>query len=265
MKQPALNWEGATRARVYDLLHRGTPGDVAFYRHVCAGAGSVLELGCGSGRVLVELARAGLCVTGLDHDPAKLARAAVELEREGLSGPRLVEGDMTSFSLGAHFERVLVPYNALCALPNDEAVLGCFRSTALHLAPGGRLWFDVYSVEDAVLDEPLLDEESADAFVQTLSAVDAEGRVDVWECEQQLPEPRRVDIHYRYELTPPTGGPPTELSDCIQHLLLPPRRVRELLAEAGFEVVAEHGDFDPAPLDEDSQTFIVGAALRERT
>ncbi|MEZ4265483.1 MAG: hypothetical protein R3F39_03820 [Myxococcota bacterium] len=74
--------------------------------------------------------------------------------------------------------------------------------------------------------------------------------------------PRRVDIHYRYELTSPKGGPATELSDCIQHLLLPPRRVRELLAEAGFDILAEHGDFDPAPLSDDSQTFIVGATPR---
>lgn len=262
MNQPAPAWEPAARARVYDLLHRGTPGDVAFYRHVCAGAASVLELGCGSGRVLVELARAGLAATGLDLDPAKLARAAAELEREGLSDARLVEGDMTRFSLGERFERIIIPYNALCALPSDEAVLACFRAVAAHLAPGGRLWFDVYSVDDAVLDEPDLDEESADDFAQTLSAVDAEGRVDVWESERQLRTPRRVDIHYRYELTPPRGGPATELSDCIQHLLLPPRRVRELLAEAGFDILAEHGDFDPAPLGDDSQTFIVGAALR---
>ncbi|MEZ4265484.1 MAG: class I SAM-dependent methyltransferase [Myxococcota bacterium] len=80
MNQPATAWEPAARARVYDLLHRGTPGDIAFYRHVCAGAASVLELGCGSGRVLVELARAGLTMTGLDHDPAKLARAVAEPE-----------------------------------------------------------------------------------------------------------------------------------------------------------------------------------------
>jgi SAM-dependent methyltransferase len=262
VNQPAISWESSARARIYDLLHRGTPGDIAFYRHVCAGAASVLELGCGSGRVLVELARAGLTVTGLDHDPAKLARAAVELQRERLSGPRLVEGDMASFDLAERFDRVLVPYNALCALPNDEAVLACFRAAALHLAPGGRLWFDVYSVDDAVLDEPTLDEESEDEFAQTLSAVDAEGRVDVWESERQLRIPRRVDIHYKYELTPPKGGPATELSDCIQHLLLPPRRVRELLAEAGFDILAEHGDFDPAPLDDVSQTFIVGATLR---
>jgi SAM-dependent methyltransferase len=255
-------WESAARARVYDLLHRGTPGDVAFYRHVCAGAGEVLELGCGSGRVLVELCRAGLTMTGLDLDPAKLARAGAELSREGLAGATLVEGDMADFALGRRFDRVIIPYNALCALPSDEAVLGCLASVARHLAPGGRLWFDVYTVDDAILDEPCFDEELADAFAQTLSAVDAEGRVEVWESEAQTREPRRVDIHYRYELRPLGGGPLVELEDCIPHLLLPPRRLRAMLREAGFDVVAEHGDFDPAPLDDDSATYIVGAALR---
>ena len=54
-------------AELYALTHRGTAGDVGFYRRACAGASSVLELGCGSGRLLKRLARPGRQLVGLDR------------------------------------------------------------------------------------------------------------------------------------------------------------------------------------------------------
>lgn len=254
-----MSWEQAARARAFDLVHRGTPGDVAFYRHVCAGAEAVLELGCGSGRILVELARAGLAVTGLDLDAARLERARAELQREGCTGARLVHGDMTRLALGERYDRVLIPYNALCALADDRAVLDCLRGAARHLRPGGSVWFDVYAVEDSLMDEPHGDAGDEEELELILSAVDAQGRVDVWEREHQHADPRRIDLIYRYELGGQAGEPTRAVDEIISHLLLPPVRLRALLAEAGLRIHQEYGDFDPAPLTEESPAFIVGA------
>ena len=66
-------------ARLFSLLHTGSPGDVDFYTAACRGAGSVLELGCGFGRLLAPLAQAGLQVTGVDSDPAMLQLARKNL------------------------------------------------------------------------------------------------------------------------------------------------------------------------------------------
>jgi 2-polyprenyl-3-methyl-5-hydroxy-6-metoxy-1,4-benzoquinol methylase len=70
-------------AELYELVHRGTEGDVAFYRQTCADARSVLELGCGYGRLLEPLAELGIDVTGLERDPELLARAAGPASRAG--------------------------------------------------------------------------------------------------------------------------------------------------------------------------------------
>ena len=56
-------------AKLYSLVHRGTPGDVPFYREACADAGAILELGCGYGRILEALAMPDRLLIGLDRDP----------------------------------------------------------------------------------------------------------------------------------------------------------------------------------------------------
>ena len=79
----------------------------------------VLELGCGYGRLLGELAGTGATVTGVDSDPAMLRLA--EERRSALpaaasSRIRLRLGDMTTFRRGEKFDRVLVPFKGLYCL-----------------------------------------------------------------------------------------------------------------------------------------------------
>src|SRR5271165_7218240 len=75
--------------------------------------GPVLELGCGTGRMLVPLAQAGLHVTGLDISQRMLERAAekrARLEAAQHDRVRLVQGDMTLFDLGEQFPLVIIPF-----------------------------------------------------------------------------------------------------------------------------------------------------------
>ena len=70
-------------ARYYDLSHQSLVEDIPFLLRVAAETGGpALELGCGSGRLLVPLARAGYAVTGVDNSPEMLARAELRLAGE---------------------------------------------------------------------------------------------------------------------------------------------------------------------------------------
>jgi SAM-dependent methyltransferase len=97
------------------------------------GARSVLDAGCGTGRVAVELARRGLDVVGVDVDPGMIARARA-------AAPDLpwVLGDIASVDLGRTFDAVLLAGNVMIFLERgtEGAVL---RNMARHLAPGGHL------------------------------------------------------------------------------------------------------------------------------
>jgi ubiquinone/menaquinone biosynthesis C-methylase UbiE len=130
----------------YDRHSPGLAGDVAFY---CALAeetgGRVLELGCGTGRISLAIARSGIPVIGLDNAPAMLA--AARQKGDDCSNPRWVEADMRDFSLGQRFGLILIPYRGfqhLDSFADRESTLACI---VRHLNLGGRLALDLTNPE----------------------------------------------------------------------------------------------------------------------
>lgn len=100
---------------------------------VSLGPGSVLDAGCGTGRVAAELARRGIEVVGADRDASMLATA-----RERAPSVEFVEADVADLDLGRVFDVVVMAGNVPLFCEPDrrrELVGGCAR----HLGPGGRL------------------------------------------------------------------------------------------------------------------------------
>ena len=126
----------------------GERGDVAFYVEEARRAGSpVLDLACGTGRVLIPVAHAGVPVVGLDKSAAMLAAARKKVARLPEATRRrieLIEGDMRSFSLDRRFDLVIIPFRSFLHLmtPADQRrALGRIRD---HLADEGRLVFNIF-------------------------------------------------------------------------------------------------------------------------
>jgi ubiquinone/menaquinone biosynthesis C-methylase UbiE len=95
----------------YDILTSGLEGDLDFYVGLAREAEPpVLELGCGTGRVAIPIARAGVQIVGLDSSPPMLAKA--QERSNGLTNVRWVEGDMREFDLPDRFGLVIIPYRA---------------------------------------------------------------------------------------------------------------------------------------------------------
>lgn len=108
--------------------------DLPLWEELADGTGGpVLDLGCGTGRVALHLARRGHTVLGLDRDPELLG--ALRERAAGL--PVEAElGDAASFALGAAFGLALAPMQ-LAQLLAPQRRAGCLRSLATHLRPGG--------------------------------------------------------------------------------------------------------------------------------
>ncbi|MDD5628352.1 MAG: class I SAM-dependent methyltransferase [Elusimicrobia bacterium] len=238
-------------ADLYDACnHRGD--DLPFYL-ACARAarGPVLELCCGSGRLTIPLARAGIDITGLDFTPAMLGRARRKARQAGLS-LRLVRGDMRRASLGRRFKLVFIPFNSLqntYAIRDVERVLANVRR---HLAPGGRFVFDVFN--------PSLD-----------YIVKAQRRAQRGRLAFRLPDGRRVSIdeHYRYDAARQTGrvtwvhhvGGRT-FSARLDMRCFFPLEMDALLRYNGFRVLKKYGSFRREPFRSESakQVYICRAA-----
>jgi ubiquinone/menaquinone biosynthesis C-methylase UbiE len=133
-------------ARYYDLIHLGLKDDILFVIRLASSAGDpTLELGCGTGRLVLPLARTGHQVTGLDNSTAMLdiAREKIKAEREKVRQRiDLVTGDMTSFQIDGEFRLIVIGHNTVLHLTRDQ-LKSCLNCVRQHLQPKGKLMIDV--------------------------------------------------------------------------------------------------------------------------
>ena len=134
-------------ASSYDRDQPGQDGDVEFYRRLAlesAAAGlPVLELGCGTGRVSIPIALAGVKVAGLDRSPAMLDIARAK--SAGIENVRWVEGDMADFKLGESFGLVFIPFRSFLHLMTVAEQKSCLAAARRHLVDGGRLALNFFN------------------------------------------------------------------------------------------------------------------------
>lgn len=237
---------------LYRALHRGNPGDVDFYRTACAEADSILELGCGDGRVLFALAEHAQRAVGIERDGPM--RAIAEATRRTLpwaARVALVDADMRDFDLGERFDRIVIPYSGLFCLPDDAAVVACFRRVAAHLTPDGALIFDGYQV----VGTPPAGRDPAPEY---LTEVDIGGQpVTVYEQDEHRPDTRDCVVTYTYHF------PDRVDTHVIEHHYLYPESLPELLAEGGLALRALWGGFHGESLDDEADQLVVVAVLAE--
>ena len=141
---------------VYDVTSAAvSEHDVPFYRALAADAGGpLLELGCGTGRVLVPCAEVAGRAVGVDASAAMLERAADRVAAAGLAGRvELRRADMRSVRLGGAFPLVTVPFRSLFHLPTDDDWLAALATVRAHLAAGGRFAADVFVPDPAPASE----------------------------------------------------------------------------------------------------------------
>ena len=145
-------WQGWDEyAPFYDWENAQTLGrrDVAFWRRVAAGAaGPVLELGCGTGRVSLPLARAGVKLVGIDRSAPMLDRARRRILKSSnpqiLKSLRLVRGDIRQLPFeDESFPMVIAPYGILQSLIRPRDLTATLASVGRVVGRGGTFGIDL--------------------------------------------------------------------------------------------------------------------------
>lgn len=135
-------------AEAYDTVY-ATRQDIDFFVEMAERCGGpVLEVGCGTGRVLIPTARAGHEIVGMDlsDQMLEICRRKIAAEPDEVRDRiALVRGDMREFDLGRHFALVTIPFRPFQHLITPEDQVSCLECIHRHLEPGGRLVLDLFN------------------------------------------------------------------------------------------------------------------------
>ncbi|MFI6292612.1 class I SAM-dependent methyltransferase [Nonomuraea sp. NPDC050790] len=223
-------------AELYDALCAGRP-DFAFYLPLVMRARSVLDVGCGTGELLIAAKDAGHAgrLVGLDPAPAMLGVARRR------TGVEWVRGDLSTVSWQGAFDLVVMTGHAFQVLVEDEELRTALAAVRAALADGGRFVFETRN--------PLARGWERWTGSETTEASGARVRVDV---EVREVTEKRVTFTQTY--TSPAWERPEVSWSTLR--FLGRAELAAFLAEAGLEVEAQYGDWGREPLSETSPEII---------
>jgi ubiquinone/menaquinone biosynthesis C-methylase UbiE len=252
MKPKRQGWHGWDEyARFYDWENARTFGrrDVSFWRRVARRtSGRILELGCGTGRILKPLTRDGLDIVGIDRSAAMLARTRGRRRGTSAGQLRVVRGDVRALPFAdARFSLVLAPYGILQSLLRDPDLVATLSSVARVLEAGGLFGIDlvpdVPNWKEYRRKVQMRGRGAGGAHLTLIESVRQERDKHLTTFEQCYLERRgRSTAEHRFELTFRTP---------------PMRSMIRRIEKAGFTVETMLGDYRGGPWDERADAWIL--------
>lgn len=214
--------------------------------------GRTLELGCGTGRVLIPTALAGYEITGLDMSPFMLRKCREKINKQSKSVQEriaLIPGNMVDFSIDETFSLVTIPFRTFQHLISTKEQKGCLRSIYEHLRPRGRLILDLFHPFLPRLYEPNYLDEMEDFSGRKLPdgrEVSRTHRMRSVHHNQQY-----LEIENIYYVSSPDGRKERYIQSFPFRYFFR-YEVEHLLELSGFKVLELFGDFDRSKLSSDS-------------
>jgi ubiquinone/menaquinone biosynthesis C-methylase UbiE len=252
-------WKGwDDYARFYDWENAQTMGrrDVKFWQQMARQCGGpVLELGCGTGRVSLPMARTGVRIVGIDRSASMLGRARKRTRLAKLgSHLHLIRGDIRYLPFpAASMPLVAAPYGILQSLLDDEALDATLAAVHRVLKPGGTFAIDM--VSDLVswqeyqrktkLRGPM---RGSQAQITLIESVRQDRRRGVTVFDQEFIERRGTSRHVH--------------AFSIRFRTVSVQEMTRRLEKVGFEIAAVLGDYDGGPWDPRADVWLIVARRR---
>lgn len=242
-------------AELYDWEHDQFSDDLGFYEALARRTGGpILELACGTGRVLAELAGQGHRCFGVDASASMLARASRRLQEQGVAAS-LIEAPMQQFSVPEPMRLVLVPLDSFGHLLNQADQLQALSAAHVALAPNGLLVIDVSNGNSR--GEP------RDELVHHLTEKSLDGDALITKWVSRIPDPSSQidDLTYWYDVTGADGlVRRTTVRFPLRYFTR--YELTLLLERAGFEVEALYGSYELEDFGPTSERLIAVARRR---
>lgn len=251
----------ALDAELYDIVYADYLDDIGFYVEEARRAdGPCLELGCGSGRVLIPVAEAGATVTGLDVAKPMLARArrkVAALPDDVRSRITLGEGDMRTFKLDTQFALIYIPFRAFLHVMHAEDQIKALNNIRRHLRPDGRLALNFF---DPSLEYIVSHSGPIGGALHTTGETFVDPRTGhllvEWATVHYSQHLQRIDQYFIYDEVDARGRVVGRLYRNLEMRYIFRWEFEHLLARCGFEVEALYGSFHREPYGQAGQELV---------
>jgi SAM-dependent methyltransferase len=239
----------------YDLVLKDIPYGFDFYVALAReAAGGVLDIACGTGRILLPCLQAGVDIEGLDLFEPMLKTLRAKAAALGLS-PRLHRSDMSDFALPRRYGLVMIPFNAFIHNMTQDSQIRCLERCREHLLPGGMLAFDTFFPSLAIIGAP-----------QNTRVLEAELPHPETGLPMRMYDTRSFDrvaqVQHslnELELLAADGSVQFVYRSQVSSRYLYKHEMELLLRVAGFARWEIYGDFDRRPLTREDDAMIVAA------
>lgn len=229
----------------YDAEYVHIRADIPYYERVARETdGSILELACGTGRLSIPMAEAGAEVLGVDIAESMIARAQDKRAALPEGVRRRVAfrvGDMRTIRVGRKFDAVVLAFNTLMHMVEDDDLLATLATAREHLVDGGLFHFDLHT------PYPKLPEREPDARYDPQQMIDPRTGERFIVSENHAYDARLQlnTMSFFYRRADANGEPhgPEERADVVLRVIFP-RELDYVLRVSGFEVVGDFDDFE---------------------
>ena len=230
---------GDRSAEHYDglLAHHQPPAEMLVLLESLAGKGAAVEIGVGTGRVAVPLARRGLRITGVDVSAEMISRLTEKCGSLAVTG---LVAEATSFTLPEPAELIYCVFNTMYQIQSGEQQAAFLRNVVRNLADDGRLLLETGIFRPADIAG------GRGMTVKRLAVEQVILQVYSHDAERQLIEKQEIILEH---------GKPVQLVPSVQHYVSPEQLV-EMAEAAGLTMTARYGTWDKDPFTEESDNAI---------
>lgn len=240
----------------YDWTSEGLANDVNYYTELAKRTGGpVLELGCGTGRVSLAIAREGIQVFGIDQSDSMLTQAKRKAMDLGLNGRvQWIQANMAEFKLDQKFPLIIIPYRSFLHLTTVREQILTLQRIRKHLLDQGLFAFNVF-----VPDPEEMAMEGTQRFRGAFPIPGTGETVEIYDTTTFDHFHQLAYVQRYYERFSKEGVSLERIRTQMKFRYIYPTELEHLLTLCGFRIVKRYGTFSGEVFHAESKELIIEA------